>query len=191
MSEHTVLERGFADPARADHSYADAQCGDPAGDIPRASTRFAGNRYEWLRRSVALHVNTLHPHSQRLLPLCVAQVSRQERPLLPAEGNIWVTGRPLGGRRGCRRAGWKRAAGWRWWQARCIREGVLQGGCRERHAIVPCACKPLLTGLHLCREQAAQSFPEAPLEAPAAIRRRSGHISLSASLGQSVGAGRP
>ena len=34
-------------------------------------------------------------------------------------------------------------------------------------------------------------FRRLPLEAPADIRRRSGHISLSASLGQSAGAGRP
>ena len=147
---------------------ADVQCGDPAarGKLNSRLGRVRGTQEIRVPRTtgtaaalyMALHVNTLHPHSQGLLPLCVAQVSRQKRPLLPAEGDIWVTGRPLGRRRGCRRAGWRRAAGWRWWQARCIREGILEGGCRERHAVVPCACKPLLTGLHLCREQGCAVF---------------------------------
>ena len=41
------------------------------------------------------------------------------------------------------------------------------------------------------RRRLRSLFRRLPLEAPADIRRRSGHISLSASLGQSAGAGRP
>ena len=95
-------------------------------------------------------VNMASPHPKGLLSLRVAQVSRQKRPLLAAKGHVWVGGHLLGRRgRECRRPGWSwLVAGWRWWprQARCIREGVLEG-CRDRHAVVP--CKALLTGIHL------------------------------------------
>ena len=49
--------------------------------------------YMWpaarLRHSMALHVNTVHSHPQRLLPLRIFQIRGQERPLLPAEGDVY------------------------------------------------------------------------------------------------------
>ena len=95
-------------------------------------------------------VNMASPHPKGLLSLRVAQISRQKRPLLAAKGHVLVGGHLLGRRgRECRRPGWSwLVAGWRWWpwQARCIREEVLEG-CRDRHAVVP--CKALLAGIHL------------------------------------------
>ena len=38
--------------------------------------------------SMAFHVNTVHSHPQRLLPFRILQVRGQERPLLPAEGDV-------------------------------------------------------------------------------------------------------
>lgn len=42
-----------------------------------------------LRHSMALQVNTVDSHPQRLLPLRILQIRGQERPLLPAEGDIF------------------------------------------------------------------------------------------------------
>jgi hypothetical protein len=104
----------------------------------------------WLHGSPCQHyVNMASPHPQGLLPLRVAQASRQKRPLLAAKGHVRAGGHILGRRRECRRPGWRwLVAGWWWWpwQARCILEGVLEG-CRDRHAVV--LCKALLTGIHL------------------------------------------